>query len=78
MQGKIVSVLNQVLHHDDVCLISFIHGEGAPGAHWLGGWVGPRTGLDAKRKHPCPWWESNTDLPSHNPLSASDYCVSTL
>jgi hypothetical protein len=28
--------------------------EWAPGTHWIGGWVGPRTGLDAvaKRKNP--------------------------
>jgi hypothetical protein len=25
-------------------------GERAPGAHWIGGWVGPRTGLDAVEK----------------------------
>jgi hypothetical protein len=24
----------------------FTFGEGAPGTHWIGGWVGPRTGLD--------------------------------
>jgi hypothetical protein len=30
----------------------FIPGEGAPGTRWIGGWVGPRFGLDAvpKRK----------------------------
>jgi hypothetical protein len=29
--------------------------ERAPGTHWLGGWVGPRDGLDTaeKRKIPC-------------------------
>jgi hypothetical protein len=24
----------------------FIHGERAPATHWIGGWVGPRTGMD--------------------------------
>jgi hypothetical protein len=24
----------------------FTPGERAPGVHWIGGWVGPRTGLD--------------------------------
>jgi hypothetical protein len=24
----------------------FTPGEGAPGTHWIGGWVDPRTGLD--------------------------------
>jgi hypothetical protein len=25
-------------------------GERAPGTHWIGGWVGPRTGLDDVEK----------------------------
>jgi hypothetical protein len=25
-------------------------GERAPGTHWIGGWVGPRAGLDAVEK----------------------------
>jgi hypothetical protein len=25
-------------------------GERAPGTHWIGGWVGPRTGLDIVEK----------------------------
>jgi hypothetical protein len=35
----------------------------SPGTHWVGGWVGPRAGLDAvsKRKIPSPRWESNPD-----------------
>jgi hypothetical protein len=28
----------------------FIPGERAPGTHWKGGWVGPRTGLDDVEK----------------------------
>jgi hypothetical protein len=30
-----------------------------PGIHWMGGWVGPRAGLDAvvKKKFPSPWWD---------------------
>jgi hypothetical protein len=37
--------------------------EESPGAHWVGGWVGPRTGLDAmeKRKIFCPCGESIPD-----------------
>jgi hypothetical protein len=27
-------------------LSCFTSGERAPGAHWIGGWVGPRAGLD--------------------------------
>jgi hypothetical protein len=28
----------------------FTPGERAPGTHWIGGWVGPRTGLDAVKR----------------------------
>jgi hypothetical protein len=36
-----------------------------PGIHWIGGWVGPRAGLDAmeKGKNPCPCRESNPSRP---------------
>jgi hypothetical protein len=27
-------------------VVRFTPGERAPGIHWIGGWVGPRTGLD--------------------------------
>jgi hypothetical protein len=39
--------------------------ERAPGTHWIGGWVGPRAGLDAvvKRKIPSPRRESNPTTP---------------
>jgi hypothetical protein len=36
-------------------------GERAPGTHWIGGWVGPRGGLDAKEKSSCSCQESNPD-----------------
>jgi hypothetical protein len=29
---------------------SFTPGERAPGTHWIGGWVGPRAGLDDLEK----------------------------
>jgi hypothetical protein len=44
-----------------------------PGTHWIGGWVGPRTGLDAVVKkiartqtsdHPARLRESGVDLSS--------------
>jgi hypothetical protein len=40
--------------------------ERAPDTHWIGGWVGPRAGLDtvSKRKIPSPHWESNPDHPA--------------
>jgi hypothetical protein len=28
----------------------FTPGERAPGAHWIGGWVGPKAGLDDMEK----------------------------
>jgi hypothetical protein len=39
--------------------------ETAPGAHWIGGWVGPRAVLDTvvKRKIPSPRQESNPRTP---------------
>jgi hypothetical protein len=35
----------------------YIPGERAPGTHWIGGWVGPRAGLDEveKRKFLTLW-----------------------
>jgi hypothetical protein len=45
--------------------------ERAPGAHWIGGWVGPRAVLDAvaKRKFPAPPGIElqNPDLPARIP-----------
>jgi hypothetical protein len=39
--------------------------ERAPGAHWIGGWLGPRTGLDTvmKRKIPSSRRESSPRAP---------------
>jgi hypothetical protein len=39
--------------------------ERDPVTHWIGGWVGPRSGLDmvSKRKIPSPRGESNPDHP---------------
>jgi hypothetical protein len=38
--------------------------ERAPGTHWMGGWVGPRAGLDTvvKRKVPSACWDSNPPI----------------
>jgi hypothetical protein len=50
-------------------------GERTPGTHWIGGWVGPRAGLDAgaRRKILCPCWGSNPDHPAR---SQTLYCLS--
>jgi hypothetical protein len=39
----------------------FTRREIAPSTHWIGGWGGPRAGLDAvvRRKIPSPYRESN-------------------
>jgi hypothetical protein len=40
-----------------------------PGTYWIGGWVGPRAGLDAvERKPSCPCWESNPDSSALYPV----------
>jgi hypothetical protein len=42
--------------------------ERASSTHWIGGWVGTRTGLDmvVKKKNPCPCQESNPGHPAHS------------
>jgi hypothetical protein len=44
-------------------LSRFTPGERALDTHWIGGWVGPRAGLDEveKRKIPSPHGGSNPD-----------------
>jgi hypothetical protein len=44
--------------------------ERAPGTHWVGGWVGPRSVLDAvvKRKIPSPRREPNPGTPIIQPV----------
>jgi hypothetical protein len=45
--------------------------ERTPGTHWIGGWVGPRSVLDAvkKRKIPSPRRESNPRTPIVQPVA---------
>jgi hypothetical protein len=45
--------------------------ERSPGTHWIGGWMGPRSGLDAvvKRKIPSPRRESNIRIPIAHPVA---------
>jgi hypothetical protein len=50
----------------------FTPGERAPGTHFIGGWVGPRAGLDAvaKSKFPqCSCRELNPGRQAHNLVS---------
>jgi hypothetical protein len=53
----------------------FTPGERTPGTHWIGGWVGPRAGLDAEARRGilCPCRGSNPDRPSRNQTL---YCLS--
>jgi hypothetical protein len=48
------------------CPSDFTPGEGAPSAHWVGGWVSPRASLEAmtKSKILCPYWEWNPGHPA--------------
>jgi hypothetical protein len=48
-------------HHASAALYPV---EGTPGTHWIGGWVGPRAGLDAEagRKILCLCRGSNPGL----------------
>jgi hypothetical protein len=50
---------------------SFNPRERAPGTHWIGGWVGPRAGLDAvvERKIPSPCRESNPRTATVQPVA---------
>jgi hypothetical protein len=47
----------------------FTPGGSVPSAHCIGGWVGPRAGLDTVewREISCPCWESNPDRPFCSP-----------
>jgi hypothetical protein len=47
----------------------FTSAEKASGTHWIGGWVGPKAGLDAveQRKIYCPCRESNPGRPARSP-----------
>jgi hypothetical protein len=55
----------------DSCPGRFTPRVRAPGAHWIGGWLGPRAVLDAvvKRKIPSPRRESNPRIPIVQPIA---------
>jgi hypothetical protein len=56
--------------------------ERASGTHWIGGWVGPRTVLDAvvMRKISSPRQESNSRTPIVQPVAQryTDWAITTL
>jgi len=43
----------------------------SPSTHWIGGWAGPRAGIDTgvKRKDPNPCQESNVSHPACTPIT---------
>jgi hypothetical protein len=49
----------------------------APGTHWIGGWVGPRAGLDAvaKRKIPSSSWELSAGRPDRSVFQIVQTCT---
>jgi len=57
---KTYPLLSKVPRYEDVWVNRQLHSprstllEGAPGTHWIGGWVGPRAGLDAVTKRRSP------------------------
>jgi hypothetical protein len=56
--------------------------ERAPGAHWIGGWVGPKAVLDAevKRKIPSPRRESKPRTPNVQTVAQryTDWAITAL
>jgi hypothetical protein len=49
------------------CSCHFTPGERLPSTHFIGGWVGPRAGLDAVKRKILHWWESNPGHPARRP-----------
>jgi hypothetical protein len=52
--------------------------ERATGTNWIGGWAGPRTGLDDVKKKPRPYRDSNSDPPAIQPVTSSYTDCTTL
>jgi hypothetical protein len=49
-----------------------------PSTHWLGGWVGPRCGVDnAERIKPCPYRDSKSDPSAVQPETGICFKVLT-
>jgi hypothetical protein len=48
--------------------ITLLPGKEPPSIHWIGGWVGPRAGLDAvwREKFPAPAWTQTSDNPTRS------------
>jgi hypothetical protein len=49
----------------------FTSRETSPGTHWVGGWMGPRTGLDdVERRKSCPYRDSKSDPSAVQPVAS--------
>jgi hypothetical protein len=48
-------------------------GKESPGIHWIGGWVGPRAGLDATEKREALHCRKSNPGPSLYQLSYPDF-----
>jgi hypothetical protein len=52
----------------EVNLVRFTLEEIDPGTHWIGGWLGCKTGLKAvERRKILPYRKLNTGLPARRP-----------
>jgi len=39
-----------------------VHAERTPGAHWIGGWVGPTAGAEKNKTQPLPGIEPRSSI----------------
>jgi hypothetical protein len=55
-------------------------GERAPGTHFIGGWVGPRAGLDDMEENSWPYQDSNSHPSVVQPVASHyiDYAIPAL
>jgi hypothetical protein len=54
-------------------------GRFTPGSHWIGGWVGPRTGLgDVEKGNSWRYWDSNSDPSIVQPMASRHDCATVL
>jgi hypothetical protein len=76
--GTVLSFMTSVIDGDKLLASRssrFTTGERAPSAHWLGGWVGPVTGLDAmEKRNMFPYKETNPGHPVAGP-SLYDWAI---
>jgi hypothetical protein len=62
------SILTLALQWSDSRPNRLTPGENAPSTHWVGGWLGPRAGLDAVEKRKIPATARNRN-PAFQPVA---------